>query len=127
MYQYVDGHLQDHLAVDLVNDNWLTITSSHKQEMIPTADAELLLVAKAASVKETSTEKFYFDTTLDKSNVGMNDIEACFLSKTNSLLFQPKLGNTKSLGTNAKNTNNLFLDYIDDWILPKVGKSMRFN
>lgn len=84
MYQHVDGHATGkmHEAFDVSSGESLMVTSTHHQMMVPSDEAELILFAKEAKVKEWEETK-QFDLYPDM------DVEACFYEETNSLCFQP--------------------------------------
>jgi gamma-glutamyl-gamma-aminobutyrate hydrolase PuuD len=81
LWQDVDGHagVEDHLAFCLWDKSYYYVTSTHHQMMIPGADAELLMVARESSYRESGNSFNY--------NVMSTDIEA--VKYDNILCFQP--------------------------------------
>lgn len=83
LYQHVDGHAtgQGHEVVDVESGESFHVSSTHHQMMIPTSEADLLLYAEVATIKEP--DMLGIDIYDDW------DIEAVFYEETQSLCFQP--------------------------------------
>lgn len=116
LYQYMNGHLSKHLALDVLTGNYQLILSNHKQGIIPTTTMDLLLIAGVSDKKETSTQSINIDTNTQNK---MEDVECCFDERTTSLMFQPRLTLFDDKVA-TKNTIELFYSYVDDYILPKI-------
>ena len=85
MWQNVDNHaLQGtHTAVDVMDGKKYQVTSTHHQMMIPTEEAEVLLVAHETTKREYSD---IWETTYMKE---LPDMEALWYEASRSLCFQP--------------------------------------
>ena len=79
MWQNVDGHTGHHNLIDLWEEEYYNVTSTHHQMMIPGPGAEELAIAWQSKKFQTATKR-------DRPD---HDTEVVFYRKTNSLCFQP--------------------------------------
>lgn len=84
MFQHVDNHGYDHMALDLVEGKEVLVTSTHHQMMIPGPDSVVLMTAERSKVRWLEQEQQIVDR--EKGDV---DVEAIFYPNTKSLCFQP--------------------------------------
>lgn len=79
MFQHVDNHTNSHGVVDLLTEDYMEVTSTHHQMMVPGEGAEVLAIAWEATQRLSGTKREQPDF----------DTEAVWYEKTNSLCFQP--------------------------------------
>lgn len=85
MFQHVEGHTlgKTHPAWCLEDKEYVNVTSTHHQMMIPGEQGELLLRAKLSSRREYETEE------VDDKFTDLPDIEAVYYPKDFVLCYQP--------------------------------------
>lgn len=126
LYQYTDGHLDDHSALDLVSGTEVYINSKHKQQMILPDSAEIILAASISTRKETPTKTSFIDPNSNKSNYYFSDPEVAFCRTTKSFMFQPRITYGSSRKAD-KNTNDLFISYFNSWLKEHIDKTFNLN
>jgi len=87
LWQDVNNHGKSHPAFDFVNKRELLVTSTHHQMMRPAKDA--LWVAGARSASKLCCENSYIHHKVERGPNDWNDPEVVYISRTNSLCFQP--------------------------------------
>lgn len=85
LWQDVDNHTRSHLAVDVLSGEMFTVTSTHHQMMIPTGQAQVLLVASEATRVESTEGNRVLRYTPERGA----DIEAVLYQRDKVFCFQP--------------------------------------
>lgn len=84
MWQDVDNHTRNHLALDILSGRSYFVTSTHHQMMRPTEEARILMTAQESRKKIADKQEWNY------SNGDYNtDIECVYYPNTKSLCFQP--------------------------------------
>ena len=82
LYQHVTDHLKNHEMVDLLTGEFIEVTSTHHQMMIPGNNGVVLGIAYEA-------KNFFTTGRVIKKDEPRYDTEVVFYPKTKSLCYQP--------------------------------------
>lgn len=87
MWQNVDRHAigGTHPALDVETNEWVEVTSTHHQMMLPAEDGHVLVTARLTTMKEDGYDMYHSKHTTPEGS----DIESVLYSDTKTLCFQP--------------------------------------
>lgn len=122
MYQYVNGHIADHIAVDLMSGTEVRINSCHRQQMITPTNAEMIMAASVSEQKETPKKLYYIDPHKNTAANYYPDEEVAWINSSKSFLFQPRVSFNSDRKTD-KNTNEIFIDYFERYVHPHTKRT----
>lgn len=108
LYQDVDNHQSPHAIYDLAfrnkYDKPIVVSSNHHQVMIPTNQAEVLAFSTARGS--------YYQKDEDKDlSIPDADVEAVYYPNSNSLCFQPDIGNAST--ATGQNSISYMFDLVE--------------
>lgn len=123
LWQHVNGHTSDHPVKDIETGKLYKCSSTHHQMMRFPTDRKITAKMLAVGLSKTGGPRNTMKQTEKATTITDSpDIEAVYYPDTNSLCFQP---HPEFEG--YPECRDLFLGYVDKYVIPKLKENGAFN